>query len=79
MPSLHTAFATLIALYVGSRLRSRWRLLLALYPLAMGLALVYLGEHYVVDLAAGVGYAVGVHFAINAWTRRRPRRGPATD
>jgi len=79
MPSLHTAFATLIALYVGSRLRSRWRLLLALYPLAMGLALVYLGEHYVVDLAAGVVYAVGVHFAMNAWTRRRQRRTALAD
>jgi len=79
MPSLHTAFATLIALYVGSRLRSRWRLLLALYPLAMGLALVYLGEHYVVDLAAGVVYAVGVHFAFNAWSRRRQKRRSVTD
>ena len=73
MPSLHTAFATLIALYVASQLRSRWRYLVVLYPLAMGLALVYLGEHYVVDLVAGVVYALGVHFAINAWTRRRAR------
>lgn len=71
MPSLHTAFATLIALYVASRLHSRWRYLIVLYPLAMGLSLVYLGEHYVVDLAAGVGYALAVHFAINAWTKRR--------
>jgi membrane-associated phospholipid phosphatase len=71
MPSLHTAFATLIALYVASRLHSRWRYLIVLYPLAMGLSLVYLGEHYVVDLAAGVLYALAVHFAINAWAKRR--------
>lgn len=71
MPSLHTAFATLIALYVASRLPSRWRYLIVLYPLAMGLSLVYLGEHYVVDLVAGVVYALAVHFAINAWTKRR--------
>jgi len=32
---------------------SRWRALLALYPLAMGTTLVYFGEHYVVDLLAG--------------------------
>jgi membrane-associated phospholipid phosphatase len=37
----------------------------------MGTALVYLGEHYVVDLIAGAVYAAGVHFAMNAWERRR--------
>jgi membrane-associated phospholipid phosphatase len=74
MPSLHTAFATLIALFGLSHLRSRWRWLVLLYPMAMGLSLVYLGEHYVVDLLGGVGYALGVHFAINARTRRRVGR-----
>jgi membrane-associated phospholipid phosphatase len=74
MPSLHTAFATLIALFVLSHLHSRWRWLVLLYPVAMGLSLVYLGEHYVVDLLGGVVYALGVHFAITAWTRRRVRR-----
>ena len=37
----------------------RWvRPLLALYPLAMAFALVYSGEHYVVDCIAGWVYAV---------------------
>lgn len=75
MPSLHTAFATLIALFAISHLRSRWRWLVVLYPIAMGLSLVYLGEHYVVDLLAGVLYAFGVHWGVTAWTRRwRARR-----
>jgi membrane-associated phospholipid phosphatase len=30
------------------------------YTLLLGLALVYLGEHYVVDLAAGLALAEGV-------------------
>jgi membrane-associated phospholipid phosphatase len=80
MPSLHTAFATIIALFIAARLRSRWRWLCALYPLAMGCALVYLGEHYVVDLLAGVVYALAVHLLISWWERRRARRrelGPA--
>ena len=42
MPSLHMAI-TVIAGVAG-----------ALYCAAMGLSLVYLGEHYVVDLLAGV-------------------------
>jgi membrane-associated phospholipid phosphatase len=71
MPSLHTAFATLIALFVMSRLRTRWRLVILAYPMAMGLALVYLGEHYVIDLVAGVGYALAVDFGVGAWERRR--------
>jgi membrane-associated phospholipid phosphatase len=71
MPSLHAAFATLIALFIGARLRSRWRYLLALYPLAMGFSLVYLGEHYVIDVVAGYAYAAGVYAAISYWERRR--------
>jgi len=74
MPSLHIAFAVLVALVLGGMLRSRWRYLLALYPVAMGLALVYTGEHYVVDLLAGAFYAVVVHLALNRWDRWRAVR-----
>jgi membrane-associated phospholipid phosphatase len=69
MPSLHTAFATLIALFVITRLRTRWRFALLLYRLLMGLALVYLAEHYVVDLVAGVIYAVAVQVGVTPWQR----------
>ena len=71
MPSLHTAFATLVAIMIATRLRSRWRWLLALYPAAMGFTLVYCGEHYVLDLLAGVAYALVVHVAMNRWEARR--------
>jgi membrane-associated phospholipid phosphatase len=81
MPSLHTAFATLIALFIGSLLRTRWRYLLALYPLAMAFTLVYTGEHYILDCVAGVLYALVVHFGIRRWERGRAARGddPAAD
>jgi membrane-associated phospholipid phosphatase len=84
MPSLHLAFAVLVALTVGGMMRSRWRLLLALYPLAMGFTLVYTGEHYVVDLVAGAAYAFAVHAAVTRWERRRATRaiappGPTAD
>jgi len=81
MPSLHVAFAVLVALMIGTQLRSRWRWLLALYPLAMGFTLVYTGEHYVLDLIVGAGYALAVHYALTKWERRRAlrpyERGPA--
>jgi membrane-associated phospholipid phosphatase len=74
MPSLHVALATLVALFLGSLLRSRWRYLLAVYPVAMGATLVYTGEHYVLDLLAGVLYALLVHGALCRWEARRAAR-----
>jgi membrane-associated phospholipid phosphatase len=74
MPSLHAAFAALVALTIGARLRSRWRYLLALYPAAMGLTLVYTGEHYVLDLVVGWIYALAIHVAMNRWEARRAAR-----
>ena len=74
MPSLHIAFAMLVALMLGSLIGSRWRYLLALYPVAMGFTLVYCGEHWVLDLVAGVGYAVLVHVGLTRWEARRARR-----
>ncbi len=57
MPSLHTASTVLVALLIGSLVpalrRRAW-----LYPLAMGFALIYMGEHYLVDVLAGVLTAV---------------------
>src|SRR5436190_863329 len=53
MPSLHAAYALLITLYLW-RLVPRWaHVPLALYPLAMAFALIYSGEHYLVDCIAG--------------------------
>ena len=60
MPSLHTAFATLCAGFFIPRVRARWRPLLACYPAAMMVSLVYSGEHWVIDTLVGVGYAVVV-------------------
>jgi len=64
MPSLHASYTLLIALFFIRRLRSRWRHLLWIYPLAMAFALVYTGEHYVVDVLAGWLYCIGVYFAV---------------
>jgi membrane-associated phospholipid phosphatase len=75
---MHVAFACLVALFIASRLHSRWRHLLLLYPVAMGFALVYTGEHYVLDLVVGVAYAVAAHLAMNAWERRRSAAGLRT-
>jgi membrane-associated phospholipid phosphatase len=71
MPSLHLAFATLVALFIAPHITRRWRYLAALYPVAMGVVLVYTGEHYVLDLMAGAAYALIVHALVSRWERRR--------
>jgi len=69
VPSLHAALSLLVALAVWPR---RWwaRLLVAAYPLAMALAVVYTGEHYVADVLLGWVYALA-SFAAIRWIARR--------
>jgi membrane-associated phospholipid phosphatase len=73
MPSLHTAYATLAAgfFWIGKR----WwqKALLACYPLAMGFALLYGGEHYLIDEIAGAAYALVVIAGWQASSRARGR------
>jgi membrane-associated phospholipid phosphatase len=62
MPSLHfaTSLAAAVALAEGGKVEGAvgWG-----YALTLGFALVYLGEHYVTDLAAGTALVVGVRRA----------------
>jgi membrane-associated phospholipid phosphatase len=78
VPSLHTAFALLIAITL-SPVVPRWvRPIVALYPLAMGFTLVYTGEHYVFDVLLGWVYTVVAVLAgravIRWWLARRAAR-----
>jgi membrane-associated phospholipid phosphatase len=71
MPSLHFGTSLLAALLLSEtgalEGAAGWG-----YALTLGFALVYLGEHYVVDLAAGAALVAGVRFA-------EPRLKPVTD
>jgi hypothetical protein len=72
MPSLHCGFTFLIAFYAIVQLRTRWRWLVLLYPVAMTLTLVYSAEHYLIDSIMG-GVIAGLAMAIGAlWDRWRP-------
>jgi hypothetical protein len=73
VPSLHAAYALLLALYLWP-LVPRWaRVPIALYPLAMTAALVYTAEHYVSDCLLGWVYALAAFAAVNAVADRRAR------
>jgi hypothetical protein len=79
VPSLHSAFCALVAIFLWPRVRPALRPLLALYPLAMGLTLMSTGEHYFFDVLLGWIYAGLVVAGWNWWERRRRLRSePAT-
>lgn len=63
---------------LGTVLGAGLRVVLALFPLAMGFTLVYSGEHYVVDVLAGWLYVVVVCVVARWWEHRRSAR-PASD
>ena len=80
IPSLHAAYPVMIAMCFWRSSGPGMRLVLALYPLAMAVALVYTGEHYVFDILLGGLYAVVSAFIMQrAWpvARDRGRRDSA--
>jgi membrane-associated phospholipid phosphatase len=87
VPSLHSAFTALVAMFLWGRVRPALRPLLMLYPLAMGLALIATGEHYFFDVLLGWLYAAAVMGGWAWWERRRsvaraeavPARVPLTE
>jgi membrane-associated phospholipid phosphatase len=71
VPSLHTAFALIVAVVLWPRRRWLWlRPLVALYPLAMAFSLVYTGEHYFFDVLLGWVYAGATIAAVQLLQRR---------
>jgi membrane-associated phospholipid phosphatase len=73
VPSLHSAFTALVAMFLWPRVRPRLRPLLVLYPLAMGLTLIATGEHYFFDVLLGWLYAGATMAIWSRWERRRAK------
>ncbi|MFI5257989.1 MAG: phosphatase PAP2 family protein [Candidatus Limnocylindrales bacterium] len=71
-PSLHAAYPFLAFLFARRAFgRTGW--LMLAYTACVWFSVVYLGEHWVVDIIGGVVYAYAAYFAITrgpAWTRR---------
>ena len=71
-PSLHAAYPFLAFLFARRAFgRTGWMMLA--YTACVWFAIVYLGEHWVVDIIGGVVYATGAYLAIlhgPSWARR---------
>lgn len=72
MPSLHMAIS-FIVLLMAFRVNLLLGGLAVAYNAAMAFSLVYLGEHYVLDILAGVLLTLAVYTAMSLWLRRRNR------
>ncbi len=74
VPSLHAGYATLVVLFAYAW-RGRLGMWCALpYALGMWFNVVYLGDHYVVDIFAGMAYAAAGWVLIPRLFRRTPLR-----
>jgi membrane-associated phospholipid phosphatase len=74
IPSLHAGYTALVLWALWPKFGRIGRIVLVAYPLAMGFTLVLTGEHYLVDVFIGWGYAAAVVLAwdrIEAWRTRR--------
>lgn len=66
VPSLHAAVSTLTSIYIFKLYGRRWGAVSALYPLILCFGIIYEGEHYFSDVAAGLIYAMAAY-----WTTPR--------
>jgi membrane-associated phospholipid phosphatase len=83
MPSLHGGYPMLICLFFWKASSPRKRVLLAAYPICMAFSLVYLGEHFVIDIFVGWIYAIATFYfgskLLDRWAVRQARRHPLAD
>ena len=78
IPSEHAAYPMLFLLLFWAIASRPWRIVLVGYTLAMGLALVYLAEHYVTDVLLGWLYAAIVFVVVTRILDRRAQRRSGT-
>jgi membrane-associated phospholipid phosphatase len=76
MPSIHTAI-TILLIFPAWTVSRKWGFLMLLYGFAMSFSLIYMGEHYFIDVFAGWAIASYGWFAIPTVSRLiRASRNP---
>lgn len=71
MPSLHAGLALLASMWFTRNARRSVKIASLAYPAAMTVALVYFGEHYVVDCLAGFAVTGLSWVAVDRWEKKR--------
>lgn len=63
VPSLHAAYAFLIAWFTVKLFKNKWRYLIWIYPFLIWVGTVYMGEHYAIDAILGIIYAIIAYYS----------------
>jgi membrane-associated phospholipid phosphatase len=71
MPSLHVAYPFIVAWYTVAAFGRR-ALWIVAYPAVLAIGVVYLGEHWVIDVIAGIAYALAAILAVRYLASRSP-------
>lgn len=58
VPSLHAGCATLLSIFIFKLYGKKWGMLSLIYPASIYFGVIYEGEHYAVDVIAGIFYAI---------------------
>ena len=74
MPSLHAGMALLVALWFFRNCKPWIRFAALAFPVAMLTALVYFGEHFIIDGLAGWAVVLLAWFLANKWEERTARK-----
>jgi hypothetical protein len=84
VPSLHAAYATLLAIFAWKAFGRKWGIVASIYPFLIYVGTTYLGEHYFIDEIIGALYAVVAYYVaayilkkIRARTKSRTRSSKA--
>jgi membrane-associated phospholipid phosphatase len=75
-PSLHATYPWLVSLY-SIKIKRIKALPILILPLGIWFSAVYLGEHYVIDILAGVAYSTAAFFLVEKLITRFSLRGPS--
>ncbi|MEO7617559.1 MAG: phosphatase PAP2 family protein, partial [Candidatus Saccharibacteria bacterium] len=75
IPSLHSAYPFLDLLFINRLFGKKIAAIFSIYPLSIWFGVVYLGEHYVIDVIVGMLYSyVAFHGVEYGYTRLKQRR-----
>ncbi len=78
VPSLHSAYPVVVAVFTLLAFGWRRAWWVVIYPLSIWVGVVYLGEHYVFDVVLGVIYALAACAGILWWFRRKRNKASKT-
>lgn len=73
VPSLHSAYPLVVAVFTLLAFGWRRAWWIVIYPLSMWVGVVYLGEHYVFDIVIGAAYAFAACAGV-LWLFKRKRK-----